>query len=117
MLDVLEVDEAGDDADDAVVNVELPSPTPLELPLGGEAADAAIDDLEEPPGGEVNPEAVPFDVPDATNGVGLFLDVPVVKSCGEATLVDDVESAYLQLDVEGADDALGTCRSGVVGSW
>lgn len=80
MLDVLEVEEAGEDAEDAVVKVELPSPTPRELPLGGEAAEAAMDDLEEAPGGEVSPVTVALEVPGVTKGVGLFLDVPVVKS-------------------------------------
>lgn len=79
MLEVLEVELAGDDAEDAVVNVELPSPSPLELPLGGEEAEAAAEDLEELPGGEVSPEAALL-VPGATKGVGLFLDVDVVKS-------------------------------------
>lgn len=108
MLDVLDVDDAGDDAEEAVVRVELPSPTPLELPLGGDDADAAIDDLDELPGGDVRPEAAAFEVPGVTSGVGLFLDVPVVRSWGEETLVDDVESAYLQLEVEAADAAFGT---------
>lgn len=30
--------------------------------------------------------------------------------------MDDVESAYLQLDVDGADGAEAPCRRGVVGS-
>lgn len=115
MLEVLDVEEAGDEAEDAVVNVEFPSPTPLELPLGGEAAEAATDDLDELPGGEVNPDPDLL-VPGATKGVGLFLEVDVVRSCGDATLVEDVESAYLQLDVDGADDAEPLCRRGVVGS-
>lgn len=115
VLEVLDVEEAGDEAEDAVVSVEFPSPTPLELPLGGEAADAATDDLDELPGGEVSPDPALL-VPGATKGVGLFLDVDVVKSCGDATLVDDVESAYLQLDVDGADGAEAPCRRGVVGS-
>lgn len=104
VLEVLEVEDAGEDADDAVVNVELPSATGLELPLAGEAADAATDDLDEPPGGEVRPDAALL-VPGATRGVGLFLEVDVVRSWGDATLVEDVESAYLQLDVDGADGA------------
>lgn len=116
VLDVLDVEEAGDEAEDAVVSVEFPSPTPLELPLGGEAADAATDDLDELPGGEVSPDAALL-VPGATcKGVGLFLEVDVVRSCGDATLVDDVESAYLQLDVDGADGADAPCNRGVVGS-
>lgn len=115
VLEVLDVEDAGDEAEDAVVSVEFPSPTPLELPLGGEAADAATDDLDEPPGGEVSPDPALL-VPGATRGVGLFLDVDVVRSWGDATLVDDVESAYLQLDVEGADDAVAPWSSGVVGS-
>jgi len=115
VLEVLDVEEAGDEAEDAVVSVEFPSPTPLELPLGGEAADAATDDLDELPGGEVNPDAALL-VPGATKGVGLFLEVDVVKSCGDATLVDDVESACLQLDVDGAEGAEAPCRRGVVGS-
>jgi len=80
VLDVLDVEEAGDEAEDAVVSVEFPSPTPLELPLG-EAADAATDDLDELPGGEVNPD-VALLVLGATiaKGVGLFLEVDVVKS-------------------------------------
>lgn len=106
---------AGDDAEDAVVNVELPSPKPRELPLGGEEAEAAAEDLEELPGGDVRPDA-PLLVPGVTKGVGLFLDVDVVKSCGDATLVDDVESAYLQLDVEGAAAEEAACNKGVVGS-
>lgn len=104
VLEVLEVDDAGEDADDAVVKVELPSPTGLELPLAGDEADAATDDLEELPGGEVRPDAVLL-VPGATRGVGLFLEVDVDRSWGDATLVDDVESAYLQLDVDAADGA------------
>lgn len=104
VLEVLEVEDAGEDADDAVVSVELPSATGLELPLGGDAAEAATDDLEEVPGGEVRLEAALL-VPGATRGVGLFLEVDVVRSWGDATLVEDVESAYLQLDVEGADGA------------
>lgn len=115
VLEVLDVEEAGDEAEDAVVSAEFPSPTPLELPLGGEAADAATDDLDELPGGEVNPDAALL-VPGVTKGVGLFLEVDVVKSCGDATLVDDVESAYLQLDVDGAEGAEAPCRRGVVGS-
>lgn len=115
MLEVLDVEEAGDEAEEAVVSVEFPSPTPLELPLGGEAADAATDDLDELPGGEVNPDPALL-VPGATKGVGLFLDVDVVKSWGDATPVDDVESAYLQLDVDGADGVEVPCRRGVVGS-
>lgn len=104
MLDVLEVEDAGEDADDAVVSVDVPSPpTPLELPPGGDAAEAATEDLEELPGGEVKPEVLL--VPGAARGVGLFLDVDVVKSCGDATLVDDVESAYLQLAADGAAGA------------
>ena len=55
-------------------------------------------------------------VPGATRGVGLFLEVDVVRSWGDATLVEDVESAYLQLDVEGADGADAAWSSGVVGS-
>lgn len=115
MLEVLDVEDAGDEAEDAVVSVEFPSPTPLELPLGGEAADAATDDLDELPGGEVSPDPALL-VPGATRGVGLFLDVDVVRSWGDATLVDDVESAYLQLDVEAADGAVAPWSSGVVGS-
>lgn len=114
VLEVLDVEDAGDDADDAVVRVELPSG--LELPLGGDAAEAATEDLDELPGGEVSPDAALL-VPGATRGVGLFLEVDVVRSCGEATLVEDVESAYLQLDVDGADGAGAACSSGVVGSW
>lgn len=79
MLDVLEVEDAGDEAEDAVVNVELPSAPGLELPLAGDAADAATDDLDELPGGEVRPEAALL-VPGATRGVGLFLEVDVVRS-------------------------------------
>lgn len=79
VLEVLEVEEAGDEAEDAVVNVEFPSPTPRELPLGGDAAEAATDDLDELPGGEVNPVPALL-VPGATKGVGLFLEVDVVKS-------------------------------------
>lgn len=115
VLDVLEVEDAGEDADDAVVSAEVPSATGLELPLGGDAAEAATDDLEEVPGGEVRLEAALL-VPGATRGVGLFLEVDVVRSWGDATLVEDVESAYLQLDVEGADGADAAWRSGVVGS-
>lgn len=79
VLDVLDVEEAGDEAEDAVVSVEFPSATPLELPLGGEAADAATDDLDELPGGEVSPDPALL-VPGATKGVGLFLEVDVVRS-------------------------------------
>lgn len=80
VLEVLDVEEAGDEAEDAVVNVEFPSPTPLEpLPLGGEAAEAATDDLDELPGGEVRPEPALL-VPGAASGVGLFLEVDVVRS-------------------------------------
>lgn len=77
MLEVLEVDDAGDDADDAVVKVELPSPTPLELPLGGDDAEAATDDLDELPGGDVKLGPALL-VPAC--GVGLFRDVDVVRS-------------------------------------
>lgn len=121
MLDVLDVELAGDDADDAFVNVELPSPRPRELPLGGDDAEAAAEDLEELPGGEVRPDA-PLLVPGVPIGVGLFLDVDVVKSCGDATLVEDVESAYLQLDVDDAAAAAAAaaaeaaCNKGAVGS-
>lgn len=115
MLDVLDVEEAGDDADDAVVRVDVPSPpTPLELPPGGDAADAATEDLDELPGGDVNPDVLL--VPAATRGVGLFRDVDVVRSCGDATLVEDVESAYLQLAVDGTVGAGAPCSNGDVGS-
>lgn len=116
VLDVLEVEEAGEEAEEAVVSVELPSATGLELPLAGDAADAATDDLEELPGGEVSAEAALL-VPGATRGVGLFLEVDVVRSWGDATLAEEVESAYLQLEVDGAEDAEAAWRSGVVGSW
>lgn len=96
---MLDVDDAGDDADEAVVSVELPSP-PLALPLGGDDADAATDDLDELPGGDVR-LAPALLVP--ANGVGLFREVDVVRSWGDATPVDDVESAYLQLDVDGTE--------------
>lgn len=103
VLEVLEVDDAGDDAEVAVVNVDVSSG--LEFPLGGEAAEAAAtDDLNEVPGGEVSPVADLL-APEATRGVGLFLEVDVVRSWGDATLAEDVESAYLQLEVDGADGA------------
>lgn len=120
VLEVLEVEEAGEEADEAVVRAELPS-WGLELPLAGDAAAAAAaEDLEEAPGGEVRP-AVPTAllVPAAaaaTSGVGLFLDVDVVRSWGDATPVEPVESAYLQLEAEGADGA-PDCSNGAVGSW
>uniref|UniRef100_A0A6V7JCI2 Uncharacterized protein n=1 Tax=Bracon brevicornis TaxID=1563983 RepID=A0A6V7JCI2_9HYME len=109
VLDVLDVDDAGEEADEAVVKVLPPS---LELP-GGEAAEAATDDLEDPPGGDVR-LLPPLLVP--ASGVGLFLEVDVLKSWGDATPVDDVESAYLQLDVDGTDVELAPWRSGLVGS-
>lgn len=114
VLEVLDVDDAGEDAEEAVVSVELPSPTIRELPLGGEEADATTDDLDELPGGDVRlmPDLL---VPG--KGVGLFREVDVVRSCGEATLVDEVESAYLQLDVDGTDEDDVPCRRGVVESW
>lgn len=104
MLEVLEVEDAGEDADDAVVKVEPPSPLPiipLEFPPDGEDTVAATDDLDELPGCDVKPAA---DLLVPANGVGLFRDVDVVRSCGDDTLVDDVESAYLQLDVDGTED-------------
>lgn len=80
MLDVLEVEDAGEEAEDAVVRVEFPSATFLGVPLGGEAADpAATEDLEEVPGGDVKPDADLL-VPGATKGVGLFLEVEVERS-------------------------------------
>lgn len=107
------MEEAGDDAEDAVVREVLPSATPLELPLGGEEADAATDGREEFPDGDV---IVVLDLLVPASGVGLFRDVDVVRSWGEATLVEDVESAYLQLEVEGADEGVTPCRSGAAGS-
>lgn len=102
MLEVLEVDEAGDDAEEAFVSPELAS-TFLPLPLGGDEAEATADDLEDPaPGGEVSP-VTDLLVPGAPSGVGLFLEVEVDKSCGDATLVEEVESAYLQVEVEGTE--------------
>lgn len=118
VLEVLEVEEAGEEAEEAVVRAELPS-WGLELPLAGEAAaDAATEDLDEAPGGEVRPAVLTaLLVPAATSGVGLFLEVDVVRSWGDATPVEPVESAYLQLEAEGADGADAAWRSGVVGSW
>lgn len=116
VLEVLDVEEAGDEAEEAVVRVEEPSPlTPLELPPGGDAAEAATEDRDELPGGDVSPELLL--VPGATRGVGLFLDVEVVRSWGDATLVEEVESAYLQLAADGAAGAGAPWRSGDVGSW
>ena len=50
VLLVLEVEDAGDEADDAVVRLE---PASRPLPLGGDVADEAAADLDEPPAGLV----------------------------------------------------------------